>query len=241
MVPKTLPLTVAEQVEVLPLPATRLQGLPVTAAAPPISVAAKVTEPRGLLFPPLWAVTVAVHVLGWLMTTGLAQLMAVVVADRAAARYGPTNGPPLPTGAAPAGCTGSVETSTSERSMLIRPLPVWSCVPAGSALRAMRPTMTPLVRAGSTAFMNAARPATCALEREVPLMTAYEPPAAVVCMSTPGAATKTASPELLHDASRSSRSVAETPMTPRSPAGKVGSLVAALPEAATSTAPFDHA
>ena len=59
----------------------------------------------------------------------------------------------------------------SARAMLIRPLPVCAWVPAGSAVLAMRKTMTPLVSVGSTAFMNAATPATCAAAVEVPLMT----------------------------------------------------------------------
>ena len=108
-------------------------------------------------------------------------------------------------------------------------------------MRAIRPTMTPLVNVGSTAFMNATAPATMAAEVEVPLTRLYPPPTAVVSMSTPGAARNTACPELLNDARLSPGSVAETPMTPRSPAGKVGPLVASLPTAATSTAPFDHA
>src|SRR5262245_52045727 len=46
-----------------------------------------------------------------------------------AATYGPTNGPPLPTGAAPAGLTDVVSVSAIARARLIRPLPVCSCVP----------------------------------------------------------------------------------------------------------------
>src|ERR1043166_6069568 len=76
--------------------------------------------------------------------------VGVSVKDPAAARYGPTNGPPCPTGSAPAGCTGSIDVSASARGMLIRPLPVCSVVPAGSALRAMRPTITPFVSVGLT-------------------------------------------------------------------------------------------
>ena len=88
----------------------------------------------------------------------------------AAATYGPTNGPPAPTGAAPVGWMKSMPVSARARAMLMRPLPVWSWVPAGSAMRARRPTMTPLLRVGSTAFMNAAAPATIAADAEVPLM-----------------------------------------------------------------------
>src|SRR5437867_3852110 len=89
----------------------------------------------------------------------------------AAATYGPTNGPPAPTGAAPVGWMKSMPVSARARAMLMRPLPVWSWVPAGSAMRARRPTMTPLVSAGSTARMKAAAPATIAADAEVPLMT----------------------------------------------------------------------
>jgi hypothetical protein len=54
---------------------------------------------------------------------------------------------------------------------LIRPLPVSVRVPAGSAFRARRPTITPFVRVGSIAFMSAAAPATIAADVEVPLTT----------------------------------------------------------------------
>src|SRR2546430_5240492 len=75
--------------------------------------------------------------------------VVVVVIVVTAALYGPTNGPPAPTGAAPAGWTKSVPVSSSARAMLIRPLPVWSWVPAGPAGRGSRPPTTPLVRGGS--------------------------------------------------------------------------------------------
>ena len=42
----------------------------------------------------------------------------------AATLYGPTNGPPSPTGAAPAGWIASVLVSARARAMLRRPLPV---------------------------------------------------------------------------------------------------------------------
>src|SRR6266545_1069434 len=115
----------------------------------------------------------------------------------AAATYGPTNGPPSPTGAAPAGWMKSVPVSASARAMLMRPLPVWSWVPAGSAMRARRPTMMPFVSVGSTAFMKAAAPATIAADAEVPLMTLYASPISVVWISVAGAAMKTLCPELL--------------------------------------------
>ena len=54
----------------------------------------------------------------------------------AAARYGPTSGPPLPTGGAPIGSTESLAVSAIARARFSRPFPVWSAVPAGSALRA---------------------------------------------------------------------------------------------------------
>src|SRR5438552_10481737 len=173
--------------------------------------------------------------------TSSPRLVALKVTVVTAALYGPTNGPPPPTGGAPAGWTKSVPVSASARAMLMRPLPVWSWVPAGSAMRARRPTMTPLLRVGSTAFMNAAAPATIAAEADVPLMTVYASPAVVVWMSVAGAAMKTLGPELLKGARASLGSVPETPMTPRSPAGNVGVLTASLPVAATRTTFFDHA
>src|SRR3954451_8851097 len=53
--------------------------------------------------------------------------------------YGPTRGPPGPTGAAPEGVTAVVDVSAMARAKFTRPLPVWAGVPAGSALRASRP------------------------------------------------------------------------------------------------------
>ena len=44
--------------------------------------------------------------------------------DLAAITYGPTNGPPLPSGGAPAGLTGSLLVSLNARAKLRRPLPV---------------------------------------------------------------------------------------------------------------------
>ena len=61
----------------------------------------------------------------------------------------------------------SVPVSRNARAKLIRPLPVWSCVPAASALRASRPTMTPFVSVGSNAHNCAAAPATIAAELDV--------------------------------------------------------------------------
>src|SRR5215213_500095 len=59
-------------------------------------------------------------------------LMSAVLA----ARYGPTNGPPSPTGDAPEGMTLSVDVSPTARDRFSRPLPVSSAVPAASAFRA---------------------------------------------------------------------------------------------------------
>src|SRR5438067_11051390 len=59
--------------------------------------------------------------------------------------YGPTKGPPPPTGGAPAGSIAVVEGSLIARSRLRRPLPVRSDVPAGSADSASRLTITPLL------------------------------------------------------------------------------------------------
>src|SRR5439155_26585489 len=79
----------------------------------------------------------------------VAPLMAALVAEFVtvpvtfacdATLYGPTKGPPSPTGGAPAGTTGSVEVSFSARLRLTRPFPVSPCAPAGSAFRASRPT-----------------------------------------------------------------------------------------------------
>ena len=88
----------------------------------------------------------------------------------AAARYGPTNGPPPPTGGEPAGCRKSVAVSAKARAKLMRPLPVWSWVPAGSAFRARRPTTMPLVSIGSNVISCAAAPATMAAELDVPFV-----------------------------------------------------------------------
>src|SRR5262249_17889822 len=145
--------------------------------------------------PPVAAqVTVAVNVTDAPSAAGFWLDVMTVVVLIAAARYGPTNGPPFPVGGAPAGWMHTVLVSASARAMLMRPLPVWSWVPAGSAMRASRPTMMPFVSAGSTAFMKAAAPATIAADAEVPLITAYASPMAVVGMSVAGAAMKTLGP-----------------------------------------------
>src|SRR5262245_14729160 len=89
-------------------------------------------------------------------------LVAKLTFRFAATPYGPTNGPPFPTGGAPAGCIVSVLVSASARAILRRPLPVSSWVPAGSAVRAMRLATTPFDSDGSTARIRATAPATIA-------------------------------------------------------------------------------
>lgn len=78
--------------------------------------------------------------------------------------------------------------SAMARARFSRPLPVWSLVPAASALRASRPTMTPFDTLGAAAIISAAAPATPAAAAEVPLIVAYPPPAEVDSMLSPGAA-----------------------------------------------------
>ena len=112
----------------------------------------------------------------------------------AAATYGPTIGPPSPTGAAPCGFTPSLDVSLSARARLTRPLPVSATEPAGSALRARRPTMTPLDADGSAARSRPAAAATIAEDADVPEIEVEPPPGAVVKMSTPGAARNTSGP-----------------------------------------------
>src|SRR6187200_3051882 len=163
----------------------------------------------------------------------------------AAATYGPTKGPPPPIGAAPAGWTESVETSDMARSRFRRPLPVSAGSPAASAVRARRDTTTPFDSSGSFAASRAAAPATDAAAAEVPEMLTTSSPGwavagsneAVVRMSTPGAAMKAAGPRLAEVATASEASVEVTPMTPRSPAGKVAVETPSLPVAATRTEP----
>src|SRR5688572_3953424 len=98
-------------------------------------------------------------------------------------------GPPVPTGAEPAGWTNSADVSLIDRARFTRPLPVWSSVPAGSALRPRRPTMTPLVALGDAALISAAEPATIAAEADVPLIVPL-----AVAMPSPGAARKVSVP-----------------------------------------------
>ena len=74
----------------------------------------------------LTAVNVNVSVLVLLAFT-VVELTDIVPSPEVAvapALYGPTNGPPLPTGAVPAGWIASVLVSERARAMLTRPLPV---------------------------------------------------------------------------------------------------------------------
>src|SRR5437867_11208308 len=92
----------------------------------------------------------------------------VAVTPSAAPTYGPTKGPPPPTGSAPAGLTESVDVSATVRSRFKRPLPVCPWVPAASAFRARRDTMTPFA-APEVALTSAAAPATSAADADVPV------------------------------------------------------------------------
>src|SRR5439155_25299884 len=159
----------------------------------------------------------------------------------AALTYGPTNGPPPPTGGAPAGTTGLVEGSPSARSTFRRPLPVSDWVPAASAFRASRPTMVPFEADGSFACSSAAAPATMAAAADVPVMEVVPPPGESAGTSTPGAARNVSSPELLPLHRASAWFVAETPTTLASPAGKCAVDDPSFPVAATSTTPWSHA
>src|SRR4051812_44472 len=150
----------------------------------------------------------------------------------ALAVYGPTTGPPP---GAPTGVTAAVEVSVMARPMFTRPLPVWAALPAGSALRARRPAMTPLDADGSLAARSAAEPATMAADAEVPVTEVVPPPGASVVIPTPGAPRKVSAPELLPDHRASFWSVAETPMTVALPAGGGGGGRGALGGAADNT------
>src|SRR5436309_16125911 len=107
------------------------------------------------------------------------EMYAEVLLLQAAATYGPTRGPPP---GAPAGTTGSVEVSAMASARFSRPLPVWSTVPAGSALRASRPTTTSFAAEGSFATSSAAAPATKADEAEVPVIEVVPEPTASALM-----------------------------------------------------------
>src|SRR6478672_1792071 len=91
-------------------------------------------------------------------------LTVPVIVAFEAATYGPTNGPPSPTGAAPAGFTEAVEVSVAARPTFSRPLPVCAAVPATSADSARRFTTTPAEADGSIARSRPAAPATWAAD-----------------------------------------------------------------------------
>ena len=110
-----------------------------------------------------------------------------------AAVYGPTSGPPLPFGAAPAGSTNR-GVSAMARARLSRPLPVSVAVPAASAVRARRETMTPLGQTDPPREERGrgghdGRRSGRAGDQVVP------PPTAVVTMSVPGAPRKASAPK----------------------------------------------
>ncbi len=85
-----------------------------------------------------------------------------------AATYGPTKGPPSAAPATPAGSISPVPESAAARARSSRPFPVSSALPAGAALRASRPTITPFAAPGSIARRRPAAPATSAADAEVP-------------------------------------------------------------------------
>src|SRR5436190_2021229 len=81
-------------------------------------------SPAGVLLP-------ALKLLGVYAVESTGNVTPILIA---AATYGPTYGPPPPTGAAPAGTTASLDVSAVARSRFSRPLPVSVDVPAASAL-----------------------------------------------------------------------------------------------------------
>src|SRR5215210_5270260 len=147
---------------------------------PPHDIVPQIS-PAGVLQPALYAVVICDALLTGKMTDN---------AFTPVATYGPTS----PTGAAPTGLTGSVEVSLTDRPRLTRPLPVWSAVPAVSALRASRPTITPGPAESSTAASSPADPATIAAAADVPVTEVVPPPACVVTIPTPGAARNVSAP-----------------------------------------------
>jgi len=83
-----------------------------------------VCEAASVPVPPHETGALTVPLLGVIVTEPPPAPAKVRVKLRAAITYGPTNGPPSPTGAAPAGSIGSVLVSAKARAMLTRPLPV---------------------------------------------------------------------------------------------------------------------
>ena len=109
--------------------------------------------------------------------------------------YGPTIGPPSPTGAAPAGWTESVEVSRDGAREVQPPVPgLLAAVPAASAFRASRADDDAIRGAGSAARSSAAAAATSAEEADVPVIDVVPPPAASVTMSVPGAPRNVSAP-----------------------------------------------
>ena len=165
-------------------------------------------------------ITTVIEAPGWTRIVPVDPLSVVAALTvAAAATYGPTNGPPSPVGAAPAGFTGASPWSATARARSRRPLPVSSRVPTSAAERARRPTMVPLEAPGSIARRSAAAAATSADDADVPVTVVVPPPAASVSMSVPGAPRNVSAPWFEEPSSWSARFVFETPTTPRSPAG----------------------
>src|SRR5580765_4078671 len=154
-------------------------------------------EPMTLLAVLFWLVTVtaALIVPPDVVSVNVRPSSVALFTVPAAIVYGPTKGPPPPTGAAPAGSTESLDVSCTERSRFSRPFPVCAVVPAASAFFARRETMTPFdAPSADVARMRPAAPATIAAAAEVPVTLAYPPPAVVVRMLVPGAARNVSSP-----------------------------------------------
>jgi hypothetical protein len=195
LVPVVLPLKLAVQTPaLLPLLVrVQLDGPETT----PVGFKEKVTVPEGFDF---WLLPVSVTVTSQLLdapiaiVVGLQAMAVVVVRDPAATSYGPMNGPPP---GAPMGVTPLVEVSESALAMFKRPFPVSSAVPAGSAFRARRLSMTAFEAEGSFAINRAAAPATFAAAAEVPVIVITPSPNMSAGTSTPGAPMKVSTPELL--------------------------------------------
>ena len=104
---------------------TSVTSMQVTAPGAVVAIRQPI-EPTRLFALLLGLVTVTAAVIVALAateTTGAPSRVALMTLD-AAFTYGPTNGPPLPTGAAPAGVTAAVEVSANARARFSRPLPV---------------------------------------------------------------------------------------------------------------------
>ena len=102
--------------------------------------------------------------------------------------------------------------------------------------------MTPFAALGSIAFSSAAAPATSAAEADVPVIDVVAAAGGVVRMLVAGRGEERVRAVVADEPlSASFWSVLETPMTPRSPAGKVAVAEPSLPVAATTTTPCAHA